>query len=635
MSGVEIAEYGFWKSPITAEAVAGESIRIQEPRIEGGSIYWLEMRPRERGRSALVRRDRDGTAKDVLESPWSVRSTVHEYGGGAYAVAGRTAYFTDAFERRAHAVRMGAEPVSLTPAGLWRYADFVVDRRRERLVAVREDHCDPEREAEASIVGIDLRPPGGQVAVLVSGADFYSNPCISPDGSRICWLQWRHPNMPWDSTELWVGALAGDGAVEHARLVAGGPEESVFQPEWSPDGVLHFVSDRTGYWNLYRWSGGRATLLHGREAEFGQPQWIFGQSTYGFASDGSILSSYCEQGRWRLGVIDERGCLSRLESPFTQIESVVVNGIQAVLVAAAPTRPPELVRLDLEAGEFETLRRSAAVSDDLRAYFTQPRPMLIESQDGEPSHGHYYPPRNPDFVAPSGEKPPLIVRLHGGPTAAVGDGLSLTTQFWTSRGFAILDLNYGGSTGFGRAYRERLNGQWGIVDRLDAEAAARHCVRLGLADADRLIVKGGSAGGYSVLCCLAYGTEFAAGASYYGIGNLLDLVRSTHKFESRYLDRLIGPLPDSAALYEERSPLHAVDRVTSPVAFFQGSIDPVVPKDQTEAMVEALRRRSVPVTYYLFDGESHGFKRSRTIRVALEAELAFYCTVLLRKGVRC
>ena len=634
MSRREVAEYGFWKSPITSDLVAGESIRIAEPLIEGDTVYWLEARPTERGRSALVRLGPDGPATDVLPRPWNVRTAVHEYGGGAYTVSRGTVYFSEARSHRLYRIESGRGPEPLTPPGKRRYADFAVDRHRSRLVSVREDHTVPDREAVQSVVAVDLG--GGRPAerVLLSGADFYSNPRISPDGRCISWLEWHHPNMPWDGTELWLGMFDAGGAIRDEVRIAGGPRESVFQPQWSPDGRLHFVSDRSGFWNLFRHSGQGCTPLHEREAEFGLPQWVFGMSTYGFAEGGRVLSAFCDEGRWKLGLFDERGRLDPIDVPFTQIGAVSVRGRKAAFVAASPTAPPSLVQLDLPTRDRVVLRSSAEVSCEIKGYFSKPRSVSFRSSGGALAHAYYYEPWNPDYEAPVDEKPPLIIRLHGGPTAAASDGLSLTTQFWTSRGFAVADLNYGGSTGFGRAYRERLNGQWGVVDRDDAVAAAKHFVREGVADRDRVIVKGGSAGGFTVLCCLAFCDESAAGASYYGISDLRGLAEETHKFESRYNDTLIGPLPDAEQLYFERSPIAAADRVSTPAVFFQGAADPVVLKGQTETMVAALRKRGIPVAYYLFEGESHGFRRSATIRLALDAELAFYGTVLLRKGIR-
>lgn len=621
-----VADYGGWTSPITATVVAGESIRLAEPRFDSDrSLYWIETRPSEKGRNVLVRRTPDGKRHDVLPPPWSVRTAVHEYGGGAYAVDGGTVYFSDGETQAVYAAREGQEPVPLTGRSASRYADFAVDRHRSRLVAVREDHSGGNREPRQAIAALDLHRRNGSPRELVAGADFYSNPRISPDGRRACWIEWSHPLMPWDGTELWTGNVDGGGAVTGATLVAGGPGESIFQPEWSSDGSLLFVSDRTGYWNLYRHANGACTPLCGSAAEFGLPQWVFGRSTYGQAEDGSILAAYCEQGRWHLALIRPEADRRCFDVPYTQIEDVQVLGNQAVFRGASPDEAPTLLSLDLETGATERLRSSARVGERLRPYLGHPRSLWFRVGDGTQVHGYYYAPWNPDFEGPQdGKRPPLIVQLHGGPTAAASDALSLTAQFWTSRGFALLELNYGGSTGFGRRYRDRLTEQWGVVDVEDTVAAATRCVDLGLADPDRLIVRGGSAGGFTVLCCLAFSNTFSAGASYYGIGDLEGLAKDTHKFESRYLDGLVGPWPEYADRYAARSPLTAVDRLTAPTVFFQGVEDRVVPKEQTETMAGALRNRGVPVEVHLFEGESHGFRQAETIRKALEAELAFY-----------
>ena len=629
-----IAEHGFWRSPFTSELVAGESVRLFEPSIRGGSVYWLEGRPAEQGRTALVRWATDGSVRDELDKAWSVGTRVHEYGGGAYAVSGGATWFSEKKDGRLYRAVPGSLPQPLVPESPRRYADLEFDTRRNRLVAVCEDHSAEGKEASQSIVAIDPSAAGESPAVLRTGADFFSNPRLSPDGSRMCWLEWRHPNMPWDGTELWVGALGQDGQLIEAYKVAGGPRESVFQPQWSPRGELHFVSDRTGYWNLYRAAGDGAAPLHQRSAEFGLPQWVFGMSTYGIAEDGTVVCTYCEDGLWSLATVSPRGKMETIDTPYTHIDGVAVEGSVAVFRGSSPVEPSGLVRMDLATGDRCVLRQSALVSDELKGCLSSPRAVSIPTAGGQSVHGFHYPPYNPGFEAPAGEKPPMVIRLHGGPTAAASNALSLSTQFWTSRGFAVLDLNYAGSTGFGRAYRERLDGNWGLADVEDSVAAARYCAEAGLADPDRIAVRGGSAGGYTALCCLSFRDQFAAGASYYGISELKGLARDTHKFESRYHERLIGPWPDAIATYEERSPLGRADSVSAPVIFFQGSDDPVVPKEQTEVMVEALRARGVPVAYFLFERESHGFSRSASIQRALDGELAFYCMVLLRKGIR-
>ena len=631
---MQTAEYGFWKSPITSDLIVQDSVRISEPCIDGDDIYWLEGRPEEKGRSVLVRRNPDGSREDISPDPLNVRTRVHEYGGGAYVVDRGIAYFSNFRDQRIYRTSNASTPEVLTAERPWRYADASADHGRSRLVAVREDHSESASEAVNTIVGVPLTP-GAEQTVLVSGADFYSNPRVSPDGRRLSWLEWRHPNMPWDGTELWVAQLAGDGTLSDRRQVAGGPEESIFQPQWSPQGQLFFVSDRNGFWNIYGDSRDGPQAVHEREAEFGLPQWVFRMSTYGVSDDGRLLCAYSESGEWKLAAIDpESGSFDAIETAYTDIDGLVVSGNTAVFRGASPNEPGAIVKLDLESGESEVLRRSATLGDELRPYLSVAQPIEFPTSSERTAHAFYYPPGNPDFEAPSDEKPPLIVLSHGGPTASSSSALSLTKQYWTSRGFAIVDVNYSGSTGYGREYRKRLNDGWGIADVDDCTNAALYLAGQGLADRDRLIIKGGSAGGYTTMACLAFKDAFAAGASYYGVSDLEALARDTHKFESRYLDNLIGPYPAAKDVYIERSPIHAADRLSAPMIFFQGSEDRVVPPDQTEMMVAALRAKNIPAAYVLFEGEQHGFRNGDNIKRALDAELYFYATMLLKKGIR-
>ncbi len=631
---MKTAEYGFWKSPITSDLIVQDSVRISEPSIDGNDIYWLEGRPEEKGRSVLVRLDRDGSREDVSPEPLNVRTRVHEYGGGAYVVDRGVAYFSNFQDQRIYRSSSGSAPEALTPGGPCRYADAAADHGRGRLVAVREDHSEPDSEAVNAIVGVP-QTVGGEQAVLVSGADFYSNPRVSPDGRRLSWLEWRHPNMPWDGTELWAAEFAKDGTLSNRRQVAGGPEESVFQPQWSPSGELFFVSDRNGFWNIYRDAPEGPTAIHEREAEFGLPHWVFRMSTYGFSDDGRVLCAYTESGEWKLAAIDpDSGRLDAIATAYTDIDGLAVAGNTVVFRGASPSEPGVIAKLDLVSGESEVLRRSATLGDELRPFLSVAQPIEFPTSSQRTAHAFYYPPYNPDFEAPSEEKPPLIVLSHGGPTSSSSSALSLTKHYWTSRGFAIVDVNYSGSTGYGRAYRKRLNDNWGIADVDDCTNAALYLAGQGLADRDRLIIKGGSAGGYTTMACLAFKDEFSAGASYYGVSDLEALARDTHKFESRYLDKLIGPYPQAKDVYVERSPIHAVDKLSAPMIFFQGSEDRVVPPDQTEMMVAALRAKNIPTAYVLFEGEQHGFRNGDNIKRALDAELYFYATMLLKKGIR-
>ena len=624
----QIAGYGYWKSPITSDSVTEESVRLSEPSIVGDSIYWLESRPEEQGRTVLVHHLQDGQVQDVLAPPWYARNRVNEYGGGAYIIANQTVYFSELKDQRIYRQKSSQQPQPVTPEEPWRFADYEFDAFRNRLLAVREDHSETDSEAVQAIVSISLNEGETSVKSIVKGADFYSNPRLSPTGDRMCWLEWNHPAMPWDGSELWVAEISKDGGTGSRWKVAGGPTESIFQPEWSPSGTLHFVSDCSGFWNLYWEQDDQIIPVHERLAEFGLPQWVFGMKTYGFTDDGRILCTFCESGSWRLAIIDSAGALEAISSGYCDIDGLVVQGQQAVFRSGSPDRSSEIVKFNLATGQCQVLRRAAELAEQVKLYISVPKPVTFPTSSGQLVHAYYYPPRNPDFAAPDNEKPPLIVKVHGGPTSAASCSLSLTNQYFTSRGFAVLDVNYRGSTGFGRNYRKQLSRQWGVVDVEDCVVATRYFVEQGLADPARCIIKGGSSGGYTVLCCLVQENEFSVGACYYGISDLATLAVSTHKFESHYTDSLIGPWPEQEQLYRERSPIHAVDNLTVPVIFFQGAKDRVVPPEQTERMVEALRAKNIPVIYMLFENESHGFRDGANIKLALEAELNFYNTMV-------
>jgi len=626
MSRPQVASYGSWKSPITSELVASGTVGLGQIILDDEDIYWNELRPTEGGRIIIVRRTPDGKTTDMTQSPFNARTRVHEYGGGAFAIIDGTIYFSNFADQRIYRQEPGTMARPITPEAELRYADIVIDRRRSRIICVREDHTVAGREPANTL--ISLKFEGGKSGnVLVSGNDFYSSPRLSPDGSRLAWLTWNHPNMPWDGTELWVGELRGDGSLSHLERVAGGTDESVFQPEWSPDGILYFVSDRAGWWNLYRWDKGNVKPLCKMKAEFGRPQWIFGMSTYSFESAGCIICAYIEQGTWRLATIDTAtGKLERITTPYTEIRRLRASSGLAVFIAGSPTEPPSIVRLDLATHEIEVLRRSSNVMIDAE-YLSIPKAIEFPTEDGLTAHAFFYAPRNRDFTNPSEERPPLLVKSHGGPTAATSTTLSWAVQYWTSRGIAVLDVNYGGSSGYGRKYRQRLNGQWGIVDVDDCVNGARYLFKMGEVDGDRLAIRGGSAGGYTTLCALAFRNIFRAGASYYGVSDLEALAKDTHKFESRYLDRMIGPYPERRDLYRERSPIHFVNQISCPMILFQGLEDKVVPSSQAELMVKALRENGLPVAYMPFDGEQHGFRRAENIKRSLDAELYFYSKI--------
>ena len=531
MTEIKTAPYGSWKSPITSDLIVKESIGLSQVKLDGEDIYWIEMRPSEGGRQVIVRHTSDGQSVDVTPREFNARTRVHEYGGGDYAAHDGVVYFSNFGDQDFYRQAGGATPQAIAqesgPDGrgpqagmpaLLRYADAVVDTKRNCLICVREDHRDQDREATNALVAIPC--DGGAAQVLVSGYNFYSSPRLSPDAARVAWLQWNHPNMPWDGCELWIGEIVADGSIANKKCIAGAIDESIFQPEWSPEGTLYFVSDRSGWWNIYRISeGGAIEGVCEMEAEFGAPQWVFGLSTYAFESADRIVCTFAEQGIWRLGIIDTRARkLERIETPYTEVSFVRAAPGRAVFRAGSPAEPLSIIEMDLATRETKVLRRASSFTID-SGYLSAPQPIEFPTENGLTAHGFFYPPKNRDFAAPANEKPPLLVKSHGGPTSATIGALMLSIQYWTSRGVAVLDVNYGGSTGYGRAYRERLNGNWGIVDVDDCVNGARYLVARGEADGDRLMIDGGSAGGYTTLCALTFRDAFKAGASHFGVSD--------------------------------------------------------------------------------------------------------------------
>jgi len=617
------APFGSWKSPISAKDVFSNFVRMSSLQFDGNGLYWLEFRPS--GRTTLVRRTPDGQISDITPADFDVRTRVHEYGGGAYLAAGAEVYFANFADQHWYRQKPGAAPLLLTQTPGRRFADAVADKRRNRLIAVREDHTTSSHQPVNSLVSIGL--DHGDETELVAGNDFYASPRLSPDGKQLTWLTWNHPNMPWDGTELHVAEVLADGSLGSSVKIAGGLTESIFQPEWSPDGTLYFVSDRTGWWNLYRWQTGKVEALHPMQAEFGEPQWVFDMRTYAFASADQIVCTYIQQGLKHLAVLNTRSLeFKKIELPYTEIDDIQADANYAYFIGGAANIPMELVRLDLKTGEKQILRRSREIDID-PSYLSIGQPIEFPTEEGLTAFGFFYPSQNPDYAAPNGELPPLLVMSHGGPTSATSSGFRYGIQYWTTRGIAVLDINYGGSTGYGRAYRERLKGKWGIVDVADCVNGARYLASQGLVDGNRLAITGGSAGGYTTLCALTFHKVFKAGASYYGVSDLEALAQDTHKFESRYLDGLIGPYPERRDLYLERSPIHHVQNISCPMILLQGLDDPVVPPNQAEMMYQAVREQGLPVALITFPGEQHGFRKQENNIRALEAELYFYAKV--------
>lgn len=624
----KIAPYGSWKSPITSDLIVSGSVGLSQPTFDGDNIYWVEMRPTEAGRNVIVRCDPSGTLSTLTPQPFNARTRVHEYGGGDYIVVNGVIYFSNFVDQRVYRQDGTAQPRPITPAADVRYADYCFDQTRNRLICVREDHRNPGVEAANCIVSVDVENNDECGRVLIEGNDFYSSPRVSPDGTQLAWLTWNHPNMPWDGCELWVGEFGEDGSLTSTRWVAGGAAESIFQPEWSPDGVLHFASDTNGWWNLHRISSdNEIESVTQTKGELGMPQWVFGMSSYAFVSPQRVACAHVEQGVSTFGIIDTTtGKLRTVDCPFTDIQYVHAHDGQVVFRAGSPTEVVSITKYDVNTGDFETLRRS----NDLEVYpryFSIPRAIEFPTEGGLTAHGFFYPPQNPDYRAPENEKPPLIVKSHGGPTAAASTALSLSIQYWTSRGFAVLDVNYGGSTGYGRQYRERLNKKWGIVDVDDCANGARYLANRGEVDGKRLVITGGSAGGYTTLCALTFRNTFKAGASHFGVSDAEALARDTHKYESQYLTGLLGPYPERRDIYYERSPINFPERLSCPVIFFQGLEDKVVPPNQAEKMVQAMRAKRLPVAYVAFEGEQHGFRQAKNIKRALDGELYFYSRI--------
>ena len=620
---MNIAPYGTWRSPLGADVIVSDAVRLGDVAADDGRVWWVEGRPTEGGRQVLVCRVGDERPVDVLPAPYSVRTRAHEYGGGAVVVAGPVAWFCNDADQRIYRVALGANPEAVTPVGPWRFADAVFDAARNRLVCVREDHTDETREPRNELVSVSLAD--GEITVLASGRDFYASPRLRPQGDALVFLTWDHPQMPWDGTQLWLAELEDGGALATLECVAGSINESVTQPMWSPDGYLHWISDTTGWWNLYRQSSDQAKpqALYPAACDFGKPHWQFGTRTYGFIDADRLVCGHAEEGSWGLGVLNVKdGQLTPLALPFTDFDAVNVDGGRVACIAGAPDAPSAVAVIDLATERTTVLRESSGFGFD-DGYLSRPESIWFPS-GGMDVHAFFYAPANAAFRAGDDERPPLIVIGHGGPTGATSAVLNTRVQYWTSRGFAVVDVNYRGSTGFGRTYRDALKGAWGVADVEDCVNAALYLGEQGRVDPQRMAIRGGSAGGFTALAALVFHSTFKAGASHYGISELEVLAKDTHKFEARYLDSLIGPYPDARDVYVARSPIHHADGLDCPVIFFQGLEDRVVPPNQAEMMVDKLKAKGLPVAYLAFEGEQHGFRKAETIMRTLEAELYFY-----------
>jgi dipeptidyl aminopeptidase/acylaminoacyl peptidase len=600
-------------------------VGLSATQIDGRHVYWLEVRADEGGRASVWRRlIAGGEPAEVTPAPAYVRDKIHEYGGGEYHVSGGTVVYSEYSDGRLYAVRGDGEPRPITPEADFRFGDIRVHPERGLVLAVREDHSGTG-EPINTIVALDLdgpNPDGG--AVLCSGADFYSTPELSASG-RLAWTQWNHPNMPWDSTTIMIGSLSG-AMITDSQAVAGGPSESAVQPRWLGDKLI-FVSDRTNWWNLYLWSDGQAQPLCETDAEFCPPQWVLGQRPYAIIDDDHLLCAINRSGLQSVEIAKiSDGTLRPIAPAGISASSVDVGGRTVAASLSYPDQPAALAVYDLDRGLWTTVRSSAEMIMDA-ASVSSARPVSWTSE-GNRVHGYFYPPVSGEFLAPAGSLPPLITLSHGGPTGFAAPDFKIAYQFWTSRGFAILDVNYSGSAGYGRAYRDRLKGRWGVVDVQDCVAAALAMGARRLADPNRLIIRGGSAGGFTTLAALTTADVFAAGISQYGIADLETLARDSHKFEARYLDSLVGPYPEDRASYIERSPIHHLDQLSAPILLLQGTEDRVVPPKQAEMLAAAAHQKHLPVALIMFEGEGHGFRRAETIKAATEAQIYFLGRIL-------
>jgi len=663
---VKIAPYGAWASPITSTAIVAGSLRLSETQYDGEDLYWLEGRPSEGGRQVLVKRDKDGKISDVSPRGFNVRSLVNEYGGAPYLVRERKVFCCNFSDQVVY--QLNTDPnapvderrIELTPEGEYYYADFEYDKDRNRLLCICEDHSDPTKQALTTIKSIQLPVAGKRFKVkiqtIVSGNDFYSNARISPDGTRLAWISWDHPNMPWDGSALWIAQFDEAGGIVNQRKVAGGDDESVVQPVWTPQGDLLFISDRSGWWNIYLLTNPEKSYnpvaLYEKDADFATPPWVFGIRNYCFIDQLTVACSFFDDGVWRCALIKtnqtwKTRTIHAININASEISYLSSNGKQLAMIAGSQTQYAAITVLDSPAlatakpttssaatsssggasHEGVTIVRRASSVEVDRGYISQAVPVDFPAERSYVSHAYFYPPTNKDYRAPDGELPPLIVKVHGGPTAAASSVFNLGVQHWTSRGFAVMDVNYAGSSNFGRQYRQRLTLNWGLVDIEDCQHATTFAIQKGWVDGKRMAITGGSAGGFTALSALTFTDTFATGASHFGISNLEALLKDTHKFESRYLDRIVGPYPAYKKVYESRSPLNSVDKLNRPIIFFQGLDDKVVPPSQTEAIVEELRKRKVPFCYIAFEGEQHGFRKAENIKRTLDAELLFYSKV--------
>lgn len=624
--------YGSWPSPISAELITRAAPSLNFIQSYADDLYWVEGRPWEAGRNVIMRRESNGSITDLLPAPFSHYSRVHEYGGMAYALNDDHLYFVNATDQNIYKYCLDntTAPQSITTNSSRRFADLIVDRQNQRLIAVCEEH-NGNQEPENYLASIALNSQTPAIEILVSGADFYAYPRISPDQSQLCWIEWEHPNMPWDATQLWQATISNGNLIEQKRVAGGDNDQSIFQPHWSPDNRLYYVSDITNWWNIYRLENGIGTPVLQMEAEFATPLWQLGMTTFDFIDANTIACIWTDNGIWHSGFIDiASGVLTTAETPYSSMQAVACHQGSIYFVAGASVLASQIAGVSLQ-GHVTPIYAPATVDLD-EADLAQPESILFTSGENQQVHAFYYPPTSARYCGDEHELPLVIAMCHGGPTGATSSGLNLKIQYWTNRGFAVVDINYRGSVGFGRTYRQALEGAWGIADVEDTQRAMTYLASQQKIDPERCLIRGGSAGGYTVLSALTFTDTFKAGASLYGIGDLETLAKDTHKFESRYLDSLIGPYPERRDIYLERSPIHHADGLNCPVIFLQGLEDKVVPPNQAEMMVKLLKDKGIKVGYVTFADEGHGFRKANNIIRAIEAELAFYRDVFSLVG---
>ncbi|MEZ7858607.1 MAG: dipeptidyl aminopeptidase/acylaminoacyl peptidase [Parasphingorhabdus sp.] len=624
--------YGSWPSPISAELITRAAPSLNFIQSYGDDLYWVEGRPWEAGRNVIMRRDSNGSITDLLPAPFSHYSRVHEYGGMAYALNDDHLYFVNATDQNIYKYCLDdtSAPQVITNNSSRRFADLIVDRQNQRLIAVCEEHND-DQEPENYLASIALNNQTPAIEKLVSGADFYAYPRISPDQSQLCWIEWQHPNMPWDATQLWQATISNGNLIEKKRVAGGDNNQAIFQPHWSPNNTLYYVSDITNWWNIYRFENGIGAPVLRMDAEFATPLWQLGMTTFDFIDANTIACIWTVSGIWHSGFIDvATGVLTTVQTPYSSMQAVACHQGSVYFVAGASVLASQIGGVNLQ-GQVSPIYAPATVDLD-KADLAQPESISFTSGDNQQVHAFYYPPTSARYCGDDRELPLVIAMCHGGPTGATSSGLNLKIQYWTNRGFAVVDINYRGSVGFGRTYRQGLEGAWGIADVEDTQHAIAYLAGQQKIDPKRCLIRGGSAGGYTVLSALTFTDTFKAGASLYGIGDLETLAKDTHKFESRYLDSLIGPYPERRDIYLERSPIHHADGLNCPVIFLQGLEDKVVPPNQAEMMVKLLEDKGIQVGYVTFADEGHGFRKANNIIRAMEAELAFYRDVFSLKG---